>query len=64
MHKIQTPKSRKKTKSPACESCKFLLTSGESGVCCRYPPALINAMQSGYPPVNLTLWCGEWKAKA
>lgn len=65
MSREQLPKPRTKTKSPVCETCKYLVPADETGgYCYRHPPAAINSAQSAYPPVKLLFWCGEWKAKA
>lgn len=33
-----------------------------TGVCVRYPPQIVAANQSAYPPVKLDGWpCDEWK---
>jgi hypothetical protein len=68
MQKIQTPKSRKKTKSPVCETCKFMVAEGDHQFCHRYPPtALMKVDGAPYftlPYVKIDWWCGEWRAKA
>jgi hypothetical protein len=62
--KIQTPKSRKNTKSPACSTCKFMVADGDNGFCRRYPPSLkVDGISSGYVPVRADWICGEWKAR-
>ena len=66
------PKQHKSCRT--CRSCERfeefdksvakLVQSEVTGFCYRYPPAVIAANQSAYPPVKLDgRACDEWKAR-
>jgi hypothetical protein len=46
----------------ACGLCKFFTGGGDTGVCNRYPPVVIDPINNRgrFVPVENSWWCGEF----
>lgn len=49
----------------SCETCRYCEMEEGYGLCHRYPPKMLGAVQdnlpwSEFPNVSLTEWCGEY----
>ena len=49
---------------PSCATCAFWLKlkqADPTGLCKRYPPAIVGMGPAKFPATHHGTWCGEWR---